>query len=104
MLYAQSADASLVKQIDGLRSVRTQPTVRRFPVPGPIAFGRGIEIELEVDEFAFQGASAFLFGAVLASFFSRYVSINSFVETSLRSMSRGELMRWVPRCGSRAIL
>ena len=104
VLYAQSADASLVKQIDGLRSVRTQPTVRRFPVPGPIAFGRGIEIELEVDEFAFQGASAFLFGAVLASFFSRYVSINSFVETSLRSMSRGELMRWVPRCGSRAIL
>lgn len=104
VLYAQSADASLVKQIDGLRSVRTQPTVRRFPVPGPIAFGRGIEIELEVDEFAFQGASAFLFGAVLASFFSRYVSINSFVETSLRSMSRGELMRWVPRCGSRSIL
>lgn len=104
VLYAQSADASLVKQIDGLRSVRTQPTVRRFPVPGPIAFGRGIEIELEVDEFAFQGASAFLFGAVLARFFSRYVSINSFVETSLRSMSRGELMRWVPKCGSRAIL
>ncbi|WKB53786.1 type VI secretion system baseplate subunit TssF [Eleftheria terrae] len=103
-LYAQSGDASLLKQIDGLRSVRTQPTVRRFPVPGPITFGRGIEIGLEVDEFAFQGASAFLFGAVLATFFSRYVSINSFTETVLRSTSRGQLMRWVPKCGSRAIL
>ncbi|UZG45894.1 type VI secretion system baseplate subunit TssF [Caldimonas thermodepolymerans] len=103
-LYAQSADHGLLKQIDGLRSVRTRPTVRRFPAPGPIAFGRGVEVDVEVDEFAFQGASAFLFGAVLAQFFTRYVSLNSFVETSLRSTSRGELMRWVPRCGSRAIL
>lgn len=103
-LYAHSADAGLTKQVEGLRSMRTRPTVRRFPVPGPITFGRGIEIELEVDDFAFQGGSAFLFASVLARFLQRYASINSFTETVLRSASRGEVMRWVPKCGTRAIL
>ncbi len=79
-------------------------TVRRFPLPGLITFGRGLEIELEVDELAFAGGSAFLFGAVMEQFFARYVSINSFAETVLRSSSRGEIMRWVPRCGQRPIV
>jgi type VI protein secretion system component VasA len=31
--------------------------VRRLPMGGPIAFGRGVRIELEVDDLAFQGGS-----------------------------------------------
>ena len=34
-------------------------------MPGPIAFGRGLEITLELDELAFQGGSAFLFAGVM---------------------------------------
>ena len=48
--------------------------------------------------------SIILFGSVLARFLQRYASINSFTETVLRSASRGEVMRWVPKCGTRAIL
>ena len=40
---------------------------------------------------AFEGASAFLLGAVLDRYFARHVSINSFTETVLRSESRGEI-------------
>ncbi len=43
----------------------------------------------KVDELAFEGGSAFLLGAVLERFFARYVSINSFTETVLRSDNRG---------------
>lgn len=103
-LYAASSDAGLKSHIEGVRAVRVQPQTRRLPMAGPITFGRGLEIELEVDEMAFQGGSAFLFGAVLERFFARYVSINSFTETVLRSSARGEVMRWVPKCGQRAIL
>jgi type VI secretion system protein ImpG len=103
-LYAHSADTGLTRQIEGLRSVRVRPTVRRFPLPGPITFGRGIEIDVEVDELAFQGGSAFLFGEVLARFFQRHASINAFTETVLRSTSRGQIMKWMPVCGTRAIL
>ena len=45
-----------------------------------------------------------MFGAVMEQFLARYVSINSFTETVLRSNSRGELMRWKPRCGTRPIV
>lgn len=103
-LYATSQDAGLTKQIEGVHSVRVKPLVRRLPMAGPICFGRGLEIELEVDEFAFQGGSAFLFGSIMKQFFAHHVSINSFTETVLRSTKRGEIMRWAPQCGNRPIL
>src|SRR5574337_24916 len=54
-LHVHEADSAQHKQIEGLRSVRTAPVVRRLPMPGPIAFGRGMRIDLEVDELSFQG-------------------------------------------------
>jgi type VI secretion system protein ImpG len=103
-LYGLLGDAAMTRQVEGLRSVAVRPLVRRYPVPGPVTFARGLEIALEVDELAFQGASPFLFGAVMEQFLTRHVSINSFVETVLRSGRRGEIMRWVPRCGQRPIV
>jgi type VI secretion system protein ImpG len=103
-LYATIGDAAETKQIEGLRRVSVRPLVRRFPIPGPVTFGRGLEVTLEVDELAFQGGSAFLFGCVMEQFLARHVSINSFTETVLRSTARGEIMRWIPRCGERPIL
>ncbi len=103
-LYALSEDPALTRQIDGLRAVSVRPTVRRFPLPGPVTFARGLQVELETDDLSFQGASQFLFGAVMERFIARYASLNSFTETVLRSNSRGELMRWKPRCGTRPIV
>jgi len=103
-LYAARGEPALARQIEGVQSVRVQPVTRRLPSPGPITFGRGLEIQLEVDELAFEGGSAFLLGSVLEQFFARHVSINSFTETALRSSRRGEIMRWLPRWGERPIL
>ena len=78
---------------------------RRAPAaaPGPLAFGRGLEITVRVDELAFEGASAFMFGAVLDRYFARHVSINSFTETVLRSENR-EINRWGQQWGARPTL
>jgi type VI secretion system protein ImpG len=103
-LYAARGDTALTRQIEGIQSVRVQPVTRRLPAPGPITFGRGLEIQLDVDELAFEGSSAFLLGSVLEEFFARHVSLNSFTETALRSSRRGEVMRWRPRWGERPIL
>jgi type VI secretion system protein ImpG len=92
------------RQIEGLRQVSTRAVVRRLPMPGPIAFGRGVQINLEVDELAFQGSSAFLFGCVLERFFARHVSMNGFTETRMHSQTRGEILNGRPRCGTRPIL
>ena len=100
-LYAEPGNAYLRKQIDGVRSVTTKQIVRRVMTPGPIAFARGIEIGLQFDESAFEGTGVFLMGAVLEQFFARYVSLNSFTETVIRTDQRGEIMRWPTRLGSR---
>lgn len=103
-LYSATADANTRKQMEGVRSVAVRPVVRRLRAPGPLTFGRGLEITVTVDEMAFEGGSAFLLGSVLHHYFTRYVSINSFVETALRSESRGEINRWMPRWGARPTL
>jgi len=103
-LYAPVAAAAVRKQIDGLRSVRSRPVIRRIHGSGPLAFGRGLEITVTFDESAFVGASSFLLGAVLDEFFARYVSINSFTETVVETLDRGELIRWPARTGRRHAL
>jgi type VI secretion system protein ImpG len=103
-LYAPVSDVSAKRQIEAIRSVRVQSIIRRLPGAGVLSFGRGLEIVIEVDELAYEGASVFLFGAVLQQFLARQVSINSFVEVVLRSVSRGEIHRWGPAWGKRPIL
>jgi type VI secretion system protein ImpG len=103
-LYAASADQSARRQIEGIRSVRVGRVVRRLRGPGPLAFGRGLEIVVQIDELAFEGGSAYLLGSVLDRFFSRHVSINSFTETVLRSEGRGEINRWGLQWGARPTL
>lgn len=103
-LFASGADVGLKRQIDGVRSVSVKPIVRRHPVPGPIAFSRGLEIRITVDDLSFEGGSAALLTSVLHQYFSRHVSMNSFVQTVLASMTRGDVMTWAPRLGARAVL
>ena len=103
-LYGDDNDAALQLQIEGLREVSSKPCTRRLPMPGPIVFGRGLEITLEFDENAFRGTGVFLLGAVFERFLTRYVSINSFTETVLRTTERGEIMRWKAKPGRRPTL
>jgi type VI secretion system protein ImpG len=103
-LYAPEADVSARRQIEGIRSTDVRRVVRRLHGPGPLAFGRGLEITVLVEDLAFEGGSAFLLGAVLDQYFARHVSINSFTETVLRSETRGEINRWVPHWGARPTL
>ena len=103
-LYSDVGDPASRKQIDGVRSIRQRPVVRRSPHAGPIAFARGLQLTLTLDETAFEGTGAFLLGAVLDEFFGQYVSVNSFTETILKTVERGEVMRWPNRIGRRQIL
>ncbi|MBD8122562.1 type VI secretion system baseplate subunit TssF [Pseudomonas lutea] len=103
-LYGDSHDSALQLQIEGLREVSSKACTRRLPMPGPIVFGRGLEITLEFDENAFRGTGVFLLGAVFERFLARYVSINSFTETVIRTTERGEIMRWKAKPGRRPTL
>lgn len=102
-LYAPLADLSVKKQIDAVRQCRLRAVTRRLPSSGQIAFGRGIGIDLTVDETLFGGCSPYLFGSILEQFFPRHVGQHSFTETTLHSLQRGEIMRWKLRMGKRPV-
>ena len=103
-LYGDTSQAHIRKQIDGLKSVVCRPITRRVSTPGPITFARGLEATVIFDEAGFEGAGVFVLGAVLAHFFAKYVSMNSFVETVIRTTDGGEVMRWPMRIGTRHLL
>jgi len=100
-LYAPPEDSGWLRQVEGVHGLTAKTIVRRLPVRGPVAFGTGIAIELELDELAYQGTSAFLFASVLERFFARHAAINSFTQLTLKTPQRGEVMRWPPRIGMR---
>ena len=102
-LYAQAGDAGAQRQVDGVRAVQLKQVVRRLPMPGPITFGRGVEVKVEVDDLSFEGASAFLLGCVLERFVARHVSMNGFTQMRLHSIGRGDILTGRPRCGTRPI-
>jgi type VI secretion system protein ImpG len=99
----QADAASLRKQVDGLKAIDAKPIVRRVPSAGAVAFARGLEVTVTFEESQFEGSGIFLLGSVLEQFFARYVSMNSFTETVVRSYERGEIMRWIARVGQRPI-
>ncbi|ALM85917.1 type VI secretion system baseplate subunit TssF [Bordetella sp. N] len=100
-IYGDLADPVVAKQIAGLRHVRAAAVHHRLPVPGPIVYGRGVKVSLDVDETAFSGVSPYLFGAVLEQFFARHVSINMMSELELATLQRGRVASWKPRMGAR---
>jgi len=98
-LYCPAGDTFALGQIEGVRSVQATPIVRRLPLPGPISYGRGLQIVVTLEESAFTGAGVFLLGAVLDRFFAKYVGLNSFTETVVKSTRRGDVIKWPTRVG-----
>ena len=104
MLYGVDDESAMRRQLEGIRSTEIKPIIRRLPSRGPVTFGRGFEIALQIEERAFEGASPFLLASVLEEFFARHASLNAFTEMALRVSGRGEIMRWPARFGVRPVL
>jgi type VI secretion system protein ImpG len=100
-MFGDLADSATDRKIRGVRSVESAPVVRRVVRPTGSAAARGIEITITLDEKAFEGSGAFLLGAVLDRFFVEYVGLNQFTQTVIRTVERGEIMRWPARIGTR---
>lgn len=93
-LYGDLSRKEVQQELDGLTGVDTQPVVRRLPGEGQISFGRGLEVKLRFNEDRLEGIGLYSIGLVLSRFLSRYVTLNSFIETIVESEQRGEVMKW----------
>lgn len=100
---AQSSGENNSQQIAGILHLSSERTVARARdgLPG---FCRGVALRLRLHSEHFVGASPFLFAAVLETFFSQYVSINSFTSLYAENEYGQEIGRWAPRLGVRPVL
>lgn len=103
-LYGAPHDTAWAHQAAAVRALHVRHAVRRLPLRGPLSFGSGSEIALEVDEEGFHGASAFLLGSVLERWFARHAALNSFTQFSLHTSQRGLVKAWPTRAGLRQIV
>ncbi len=103
-LYSTPGNSASLRQIEGVKNITQKTIVRRVPLPGPLTFAQGLEVELTCDEEAFEGNGAFLLSSILEQFFARFVTLNSFTETHFVSSQRGSVCRWPARIGTTPLL
>jgi type VI secretion system protein ImpG len=103
-LFADPNDGASEIKLRGVRSIDARPVTRRMRQGSGAAVARGLEITVTLEDKAFEGSGAFLFGAVLDRYFAEYVAINHFTQTVVRTIERKEIMRWPPRIGLRGVM
>lgn len=91
-------------QIASLQTAGAKAITRRLPLPGPVCYGRGLQIALTFDAQAQAGARTSLLGAVLAVALAEYMPINQFAETVVCVPARSIVTRYPARAGRCEIL
>jgi type VI secretion system protein ImpG len=104
-LYDVGRTAYSQNVIESITRIQSKPHYARVISTQGISFARGLRIELELDEFQFTGAGAFLFASVLERFFALAASLNSFTQLSVVTAQRkGGLHEWQPRSGHKLLV
>jgi len=103
-LYADRGDPAVTRHARSIARVSSARVVERLGIPGPICFGHGVEITLDVEDALLAGNSTLLLSALLNQLFARYAGINSFVRTKTRLTQRQEEVAWPMRPGNRALI
>ena len=103
-LYGRPDDPVMRSQIDGITAASSRHITRRIPGLGRMAMARGLKVEIELDDSAFDQASMFLFSAVIERFLTGFSIVNSFTETHFKTKLQGEIAAWPPRIGRRQVI
>lgn len=104
-LYDFKDSASTRNMIESVLKIQTKSITAPIQVEDTVALCRGTEVQLELDPIMLSGTSSLLFASVLERFLGLYCSINSFTRLIVSLNGKdGELKRWPPRAGDKALL
>ncbi len=104
-LYNFAGSTHLDREIEGIRSVRSNRHFARVASEHGVSFVRGTRVEMDIDEDQFVGGGVYLFASILEYFLGLYVSMNSFSQLVVRTPQRKEVLReWQPRAGRKTLL
>ncbi|BFM16838.1 type VI secretion system baseplate subunit TssF [Maricurvus nonylphenolicus] len=104
-LYDFRDSAGTRNMIEAIQSLITKPITAPIQIEDTVALCRGTEVHVELDPMMLAGTSPLLFASVLERFLGLYCSINSFTRLiATLSGKDGELKRWPPRAGEKALV
>ncbi len=104
MLYADRGDPTLERHGRSVTRVQSQPVIERVQRPGPICFGHGVEVTLDIDETVLSGHSSLLLSALLSRLFARHVGINAFIRTRTQLTQQQQEVTWPMTPGTRSLI
>ncbi|MBN8429898.1 type VI secretion system baseplate subunit TssF [Microbulbifer salipaludis] len=104
-LYDFRNSGSTRNMIESVLQLETRPITAPIQVDGSVVLCRGTEVSIEFDSMMLAGASPLLFSSVIERFLGLYCSINSFTRLIAKLSDRdGELKKWPPRAGDKALV
>ena len=104
-LYDFADSPSTRKLIESLRGMQTKSITAPIQVENSTALCRGTEVHIELDPVMMVGTSPLLFASVIERFLGLYCTLNSFTRLIATLSGReGELKRWPPRAGAKALV
>lgn len=104
-LYDFRNSASTRNMIEAVLKLDTRPITAPIQIDSSVVLCRGTEVRLELDSMMLTGTSPLLFASVIERFLGLYCSLNSFTRLIATMSGRdGELKRWPPRAGDKALV
>ncbi len=103
-LYADRGDPALARHARSVARVTSRTVTERLDIPGPMCFGKGVELTLHIDEAVLTGGAVLLLSALLNALFARHAGINSFVRTRTKTLQTQEEVLWPMSPGNRALI
>lgn len=93
------------QMVEGMKNISSRRVTRRLGTSSNSAFCRGMQIQMKLDEEKYIDVGAFLFASVMRHFFTKYASINSFVELKVLTERLDEPLRhWPPLVGEEQVI
>ena len=91
-------------EVNSIKQLIVEPMTKIVRHKGAGSLIKGISIKLTFDENLLAGVHPFLFAAVLRHYFVRSISINSFVEMTVMTIQKGQIIKWKDIKGEKSLL
>lgn len=91
-------------EVNSIKQLKVQPMTKVVRHKGAGSLLKGIAIKLTFDESLLGGVHPFLFASILRHYFSRSISINSFVEMTVLTVQKGQIIKWKDIKGEKSLL
>ena len=91
-------------EINSIKQLEVEPITKIVRHKGAGSLIKGMAIKITFDESLLAGVHPFLFASVLRHYFIRSISINSFVEMTVLTVQKGQIVKWTQLKGEKSVL